>query len=250
MSAYDCMTPEALEKEYATQRQTYEAYCWQKLNLNMARGKPSTAQLDMVSDLLTALAKPEDCMADGMDARNYGGLTGLPCAKAYWADVLGCRPAQTIVGGASSLNLMYDLISKAYTHGLLHSSRPWSREPVVKFLCPAPGYDRHFQVTESFGAELIPRDHDGNRPGYGRGGTADPGPRREGHLVRAEILQSNRLHLFRRNHSPSGGHEAGRAGFRPDVGQCLRHSRVFRRLPGISGHSVPLRRGRQCRYGV
>ena len=156
MSAYDCMTPEALEKEYATQRQTYEAYCRQKLNLNMARGKPSTAQLDMVSDLLTVLAKPEDCMADGMDARNYGGLTGLPCAKAYWADVLGCRPAQTIVGGASSLNLMYDLISKAYTHGLLHSSRPWSREPVVKFLCPAPGYDRHFQVTESFGAELIP----------------------------------------------------------------------------------------------
>ena len=156
MSAYDCMTPEALEKEYATQRQAYEAYCRQKLNLNMARGKPSTAQLDMVSDLLTVLAKPEDCMADGMDARNYGGLTGLPCAKAYWADVLGCRPAQTIVGGASSLNLMYDLISKAYTHGLLHSPRPWSREPVVKFLCPAPGYDRHFQVTESFGAELIP----------------------------------------------------------------------------------------------
>ena len=156
MSAYDCMTPEALEKEYATQRQAYEAYCRQKLNLNMARGKPSTAQLDMVSDLLTVLVKPEDCMADGMDARNYGGLTGLPCAKAYWADVLGCRPAQTIVGGASSLNLMYDLISKAYTHGLLHSRRPWSREPVVKFLCPAPGYDRHFQVTESFGAELIP----------------------------------------------------------------------------------------------
>ena len=125
------------------------------LKLNMARGKPSAAQLDTVSDILSVLADPTDCFDGGIDARNYGELAGLPCAKEYWADVLGCKPEETFIGGASSLTLMYDVISKAYTHGLLMSERPWCKEEKVKFLCPAPGYDRHFRITESFGAELI-----------------------------------------------------------------------------------------------
>ena len=149
------MTPCDMQKVYQENLTAYESWKAKNLKLNMARGKPSKAQLDLVSDILTVLTDPADCIADGVDARNYGELGGLPCAKAYWADVLGCQANEVFVGGSASLTLMYDLISKAYTHGLLHSPRPWSKEETVKFLCPAPGYDRHFRITESFGAELV-----------------------------------------------------------------------------------------------
>ncbi len=125
------------------------------LSLNMARGKPSKMQLDMVSDLLTVLTDPAGCVDGGVDARNYGELTGLPSAKKLFAEILHTKPEEIFVGGNASLNLMYDLIAKAYTHGLRHSPRPWAKEPVVRFLCPAPGYDRHFKISESFGMELI-----------------------------------------------------------------------------------------------
>ena len=125
------------------------------LSLNMARGKPSKMQLDMVSDLLTVLTDPAGCVDGGVDARNYGELTGLPSAKKLFAEILDTKPEEIFVGGNASLNLMYDLIAKAYTHGLRHSPRPWAKEPVVRFLCPAPGYDRHFKISESFGMELI-----------------------------------------------------------------------------------------------
>ena len=102
------------------------------------------------------LQSPEDCFDGALDVRNYGELTGIPSAKRLFAELLGVTPSQVLVGGSASLNLMYDLIAKAWTHGLLHSPRPWSQEPVVRFLCPAPGYDRHFRVSQSFGMELIP----------------------------------------------------------------------------------------------
>ena len=121
----------------------------------MSRGKPGKEQLDLVSDMLTVLSKPEDCVADGLDVRNYGELTGLLCAKKLFAEILGCKPEECFIGGNASLTLMYDTIAKAYTHGLLHSEKPWSKLDTVKFLCPSPGYDRHFKVTQSFGAELI-----------------------------------------------------------------------------------------------
>lgn len=133
----------------------YEEAKAKNSKLNIARGKPSAAQLNLISDILTVLKDPGDCFDGNIDARNYGDLSGLPCAKAYWADILGCKAEQVFVGGSASLTLMYDLISKAYTHGLLRSPRPWCQEEKVKFLCPAPGYDRHFRITESFGAELI-----------------------------------------------------------------------------------------------
>ena len=145
----------ALREMHASLLRMYEEVQEKHLKLNMARGKPSSAQLDLVSDILTVLSDPQDCYDGSIDARNYGELSGLPCAKVYWADILGCRPEEIFVGGSASLTLMYDLISKAYTHGLLRSPRPWCREEKVKFLCPAPGYDRHFRITESFGAELI-----------------------------------------------------------------------------------------------
>lgn len=156
MTAYSRRTPEQLEIEYKNAALQYAAAKRSGMKLNIARGKPSKEQLDMASGLLTVLQSPRDCADGDIDTRNYGNLAGLPCARAYWADMLDCRPEQTIVGGSSSLNLMFDLVSRAYTHGLLHSEKPWGREACVKFLCPCPGYDRHFRIAEFFGAELIP----------------------------------------------------------------------------------------------
>ena len=155
MTPYSCMTTEALEKEYANVLAQYDRVKAQGLKLNMARGKPAKAQLDLVSDLLTALTTIEDCFDGDIDSRNYGELAGLPSARSYWADVLGCKASEIFVGGAASLNMMCDIVSRAYTHGLLGSPRPWCKEEKVKFLCPAPGYDRHFQIGEFYGAELI-----------------------------------------------------------------------------------------------
>ena len=121
----------------------------------MARGKPSKAQLDMVSDILTVLNAPKQCVVNGTDVRNYGDLTGIAPAKKLFAELLGCQPEECFIGGSASLTLMYDTISKAFTHGLLHSKEPWCKLNKVKWLCPAPGYDRHFKITESFGFEMI-----------------------------------------------------------------------------------------------
>lgn len=144
-----------LEQEYQQVLKQFLDCKAQNLSLNMARGKPSKLQLDAVSDLLLQVQKPEECIVDGVDTRNYGELSGLQCAKEYWSDVLGCRPSQVFLGGVASLNFMFDVIARAYSHGLAHSPRPWSKEEVIKFLCPSPGYDRHFRITEFFGAELI-----------------------------------------------------------------------------------------------
>ena len=155
MTPYSCMSTEELEKEYQSVLSAYTRIKEQKLNLNMARGKPAKKQLDLVSDILTVLQNPEDCFDGDIDSRNYGELAGLPSARAYWAEILGCQPNEIFVGGAASLNMMCDIVSRAFTHGLLNSPRPWCKEEKVKFLCPAPGYDRHFQIGEFYGAELI-----------------------------------------------------------------------------------------------
>ena len=152
---YQAMTAAQLQAEYDIVSKKFQDLKGKNLKLDMSRGKPGKEQLDLVSDMLTILSKPEDCVADGMDVRNYGELTGLPCAKRYFAEILGCKPEECFIGGNASLNLMYDTIAKAYTHGLLHSETPWSKLDTVKFLCPSPGYDRHFKVSESFGMELV-----------------------------------------------------------------------------------------------
>lgn len=146
---------DTLKKEYELVKQHFEDCKSKNLKLNMARGKPSKLQLDAVSDILQTVQSAEDCIVDGVDTRNYGELSGLKCAKEYWADVLDCKASQVFVGSTSSLNFMFDVIARAFSHGLLHSERPWCKEEVVKFLCPSPGYDRHFTVTEFFGAQLI-----------------------------------------------------------------------------------------------
>ena len=135
---YRSMSREQLQAEYSAVTEDFAALKANGLKLDMSRGKPGKAQLDLVSGILSVLEKPEDCVVDGVDVRNYGELTGLPCAKRYFAEILGCQPEECFIGGNASLTLMYDTISKAYTHGLLHSEKPWSKLEKVKFLCPAP----------------------------------------------------------------------------------------------------------------
>ena len=155
MKRYEDLTAEELSAEKSKVEREFEGLKAKNLSLNMARGKPGKEQLDLVSDILTVLQKPEDCLCEDFDTRNYGQFSGLPAAKRLFAEILGCKPEQCFIGGNASLQLMYDVIAKAWTHGLLHSVRPWGKEARIKFLCPSPGYDRHFRVTESFGAELI-----------------------------------------------------------------------------------------------
>ena len=152
---YSACSKAELQAEKASVEAQYEALKAKGLKLDMSRGKPGKAQLDLVMDMFDVLKKPEDYLDGKLDVRNYGELGGVPSAKALFADILGCKPEETFIGGNASLNLMYDVISKAHTHGLLHSEKPWAKLDHVKFLCPAPGYDRHFAVTQSFGVEMV-----------------------------------------------------------------------------------------------
>ena len=139
---------ESLNKEYAEAKA-------KGLALDMSRGKPSAKQLDVSLGLLDTINSSSDLKAlDGTDCRNYGVLDGIPEAKKHMADMMGTTPDHVIVYGNASLNIMYDQISRAYTHGILGNT-PWCKLDKVKFLCPVPGYDRHFAITERFGIEMI-----------------------------------------------------------------------------------------------
>lgn len=134
----------------------YNAFKADGVKLDMARGKPDKQQLDISEEILSLIIKNEQCITDeGTDCRNYGGLDGLPEAKALFADVFGLKAQNIILGGNSSLNMMYDTVARAFSFGFCDSERPWCREEKIKFLCPAPGYDRHFAICELFGIEMI-----------------------------------------------------------------------------------------------
>ena len=154
-TAYQAMNERQLRDQYASVRGQYDALKVKKLSLDMSRGKPGLEQLNLSAGLLTALTDPADCISDGIEVRNYGELSGIPAAKRLFAEILGCKPEECFIGGNASLNLMYDVVSKAFTNGLLHSKQPWSKLEKVKWLCPVPGYDRHFRITQSFGCEMI-----------------------------------------------------------------------------------------------
>ena len=134
--------------------QRYNAFKAQGLKLDMTRGKPSSEQLDLASKLTVALSEADYKGSDGSDGRNYGGLDGLPEMKAIFAEMLGAPPAQVVVGGASSLTMMHDTVVRALLHGVPGGSAPWGRSP-VKFICPSPGYDRHFAICEHHGIEMV-----------------------------------------------------------------------------------------------
>ncbi len=155
MSYLSSMNPEELKALYARELEKYAQCKAKNLKLDMSRGKPSSEQLDL-SDGLLSLPANGLTSIDGMDARNYGTLDGLPACRTLFAELLGVSVSEVFAAGNSSLSLMYDVIAKAYTHGLVNSEAPWSRLPHIKFLCPAPGYDRHFTISETFGMEMLP----------------------------------------------------------------------------------------------
>ena len=135
-----------------------------KMNLDMTRGKPCPEQLDLCLGLLDCLTRGDYKASDGSDCRNYGGLDGLPEAKALFAAYMGVRPEELVIGGNSSLTLMHDAMSWAMLFGAAGGSTPWSAQRPVKFLCPSPGYDRHFAICEHLGIEMIPVELRGDGP--------------------------------------------------------------------------------------
>lgn len=155
MKTYREMSREELLALREKLNQEYSEAKAKGLSLNMARGKPATSQLDMTMDFMDTLTSHSDMMTEtGIDTRNYGELTGIPEAKRLMGEMLGVPADNVIVCGNSSLTIMYDAVSSSVTHGVLGNT-PWCKLDKVKFLCPAPGYDRHFAITGFFGIEMI-----------------------------------------------------------------------------------------------
>ncbi len=164
MKMYNEMSKEELADLIAELKKTYKKFQDMDLHLDMSRGKPCREQLDLSMGMMDALNSEADLScADGTDCRNYGVLTGIDEAKVLIGDMMENNPDNIIIFGNSSLNVMYDTIARAMTHGIMGNT-PWSKLDKVKFLCPVPGYDRHFAITEYFGFEMIPVPLDENGP--------------------------------------------------------------------------------------
>ena len=152
---YSDMSVEELQALLAKLNQEYEEMKALGLTLDMSRGKPSSTQLDVSNDMMDVFNSESDFKTeDGIDCRNYGNLEGIPQARKLMGDLLGVPAENVYVCGNASLNIMYDCVARAMTFGIMGST-PWCKLPKVKFLCPVPGYDRHFKITELFGIEMI-----------------------------------------------------------------------------------------------
>ena len=155
MKSYKEMSKEELMALHGELQKAYEDAKGKGLKLDMSRGKPSVAQLDMTMPIMDVLTSDSSLTTEGgMDCRNYGVMDGIPEAKALMAAMMNTDPSKVIVCGNASLTIMYDTVSRAMTHGVCGST-PWCRLEKVKFLCPVPGYDRHFSITQHFGIEMI-----------------------------------------------------------------------------------------------
>ncbi len=163
MGIFSMAKPE-LEKLHAELVGQYEDCKKKQLKLDMSRGKPGADQLDLSEGILTAVTTSADTVCEGTDMRNYGGMDGIPSCKAMFAEMLELEPANIMVGGNASLTLMYDNIMRLWVFGDLNGNTPWSKLPKVKFLCPVPGYDRHFSICQQLGMEMINIPMDDNGP--------------------------------------------------------------------------------------
>ena len=156
MKSYQDMTREELQVQFDSLTKAYSQLQAKGLKLNMARGKPGADQLALSMGMLDTLNSQSDCATEGgVDCRNYGELLGIPEARKLFADYMGVQPEETIVVGSSSLTFMYDCMARAMLLGVLGGGKPWCKYGKVKFLCPVPGYDRHFTICESLGIEMI-----------------------------------------------------------------------------------------------
>ncbi|WP_371364649.1 Putative aminotransferase [Sporomusa rhizae] len=164
MTTLEKMNNTQLQQYLSSLSHSYEEVQAQKLKLDMSRGKPCPEQLDLSAGLMNCLSGADYKAANGTDCRNYGGLDGIPETKELLAWFLEVRPEEVIVGGNSSLTMMYDLIAKAMLHKIPGSQAPWSKLPQVKFLCPSPGYDRHFAICENLGIEMITINYQSDGP--------------------------------------------------------------------------------------
>ena len=156
MKAYQEMSAEELREELKELRKRYQKVQAMGLHLDMSRGKPCQEQLDLSMGMMDVLDSASDLTCDdGTDCRNYGQLTGIQEARELMGDMMENNPKDIILYGNSSLNVMFDSISRSWSHGVMGNT-PWCKLPEVKFLCPVPGYDRHFAITEYFGIRMIP----------------------------------------------------------------------------------------------
>ena len=159
------MTREELAFEYSELLAEYEQIKAERLSLDMSRGKPNREQLDLSDGILTVLADGEDCHNSfGTDMRNYGMPIGVPAARKLFAELCGVEFDNVFLGGNASLELMFDAVARAELFGVYPGATPWCKLEKVKFLCPAPGYDRHFRICETFGIEMITVEMDENGP--------------------------------------------------------------------------------------
>lgn len=164
MKSYQVMTKEELMTLREELRKSYEDAKGLGLKLDMSRGKPAADQLDLSMEMMETFDRNTVPRSeDGTDCRNYGALDGVIEAKRLMAAMIGCRPEQTVVCGNASLNVMYDLLARAELFGILGET-PWSKLPKVTFLCPVPGYDRHFRMTEAMGIDMINIPMNGDGP--------------------------------------------------------------------------------------
>ena len=155
MTAYKDLSGEELKVLKSQLEKEFDEVKAKNLKLDMSRGKPSAAQLNLSMEMMDVLNSSSDLIGeDGVDCRNYGVLDGITEAKQLLADMMEVPKDNIVIFGNSSLNIMYDTIARAMTHGVLGST-PWAKLDKVKFLCPVPGYDRHFAITEHFGIEMI-----------------------------------------------------------------------------------------------
>lgn len=154
MPRYSSMTKEQMKEQLEILTWEYNSFREMGLSLDMSRGKPCAAQLDL-SNELNQMLNDGFSSRDGIDTRNYGVLEGLSEMRDTFSAILGVPSENVLVGGAASLSLMYDTISRAMTHGVANSEKPWGKYERVKFLCPVPGYDRHFSITQHFGIDMI-----------------------------------------------------------------------------------------------
>ena len=199
-------TPDQVADFLDQQRASYDELTRRGLELDLTRGKPSSAQLDLSDALLDLPRTAYD--ASGVDTRNYGGLAGIAELRAMFADLLRVEPEQVVAGGNSSLVLMREVLTDLWLKGAVDGERPWGAEEKVTFVCPVPGYDRHFTLLHWLGIETVTVPMHRGRPGRrGRGPAGGRRPDGQGHLDRADLRQPDRL----------GGHPGDRRAARLDA---------------------------------